>query len=129
MSDFCKKCKTNWARLWEEEAGDETYLFCPTCKSHLDLDDQPHEGAAFIRCHITGKIWDAETKQELVPLRPKPALNPKPAKPVKVYKTREEYALQQEEAAETFQSLYNSGEHELARSEFFRLTGRDKCKY
>lgn len=62
MISYCSKCDINWARLWEQtdEANDETYEFCPKCKSDRFL--QPgNDIVSYIKCPVTGKIKNVMT--------------------------------------------------------------------
>jgi hypothetical protein len=65
MIVYCKKCGINWRRLWQETVGEETYEFCPTCKSAIDLTDAT-DIVGYIRNPITGKIINPDSGLELI---------------------------------------------------------------
>lgn len=65
MIVYCSKCKINWARLWSLDNGDETYEFCPYCKTDHYLQDG-NDFVSYIKCQITGKITNIDTGEELI---------------------------------------------------------------
>lgn len=44
---FCSKCGINWASLWSQDENDETYEFCPICKTDYYLED-PLDGPLYV---------------------------------------------------------------------------------
>lgn len=60
MIIHCNKCDINWARLGIEHVNDETYEFCPKCKSDMFLGPGT-DIVAYIQCPVTGRITNVET--------------------------------------------------------------------
>jgi len=107
MITYCSKCDINWARLWEQtdDANDETYEFCPQCKSSMDL----HPGTdivSYIKCPFTGKITNVETGKSLEFDKYKPVLGT--AKKVKVFDETYEQWRERVEAIENTTPLNES---------------------
>lgn len=63
MITYCKNCDINWARLWTEDVDDETYEFCPKCKSSIDLTDGT-DIVSYTKCRITGRTTNVETGEQ-----------------------------------------------------------------
>lgn len=61
---FCTKCNINWASLAREddEAGDESYEYCPKCKSDMFLEEA-RPGDKFL--YMFGQVLNVKTKQRV----------------------------------------------------------------
>ena len=59
---YCTKCTINWLRLHTQdvEDGDETYEYCPMCKSDMFLTEGK-DAPAYICCPITMKKIEVKT--------------------------------------------------------------------
>lgn len=65
MIEYCSRCDINWSRLWAQDIGDETYEFCPLCKSSAYLEPG-RDIVGYILVPVTYKIINPETGLELV---------------------------------------------------------------
>lgn len=75
---FCSGCQTNWAALPEaDEEGDESYAFCPLCRTDEHLEDG-REGHAYLFNPISGAAINTLTR--IAKLFEYPA--PPPVKPL-----------------------------------------------
>lgn len=73
MNTICTKCNINWARLLTCEVGEEDQIeVCPQCLTDMNLVEG-NESNGHIKCPISGKIINVDTKQELVIKTPLPS--------------------------------------------------------
>jgi len=118
---YCTKCKINWAKLHsqDDDIGDETYEYCPSCaKDHFLIETQP--GERFLCCPFTGKITSADTGKELV--REVKHLFLKSKKPfdVEEWKKKKEYDEEKEmERIEYYQKVFAEQGAEAAEKAYF----------
>lgn len=107
MTDFCSKCKINWASLWSSEKGDEQYEVCPQCGTDMFLE--PGTGAGHIKCPFTGKITNVETKDVLN--IPGPVYKPKPVKERPAKETKEQIEERELAAIDAYHETGNSQDY------------------
>lgn len=76
MITYCSKCGINWAALHADANDPDDHDFCPVCLTDMFLEEG-NSMTAFIMCPVSGKIIDADTKEELIietKLNPLPTL-------------------------------------------------------
>lgn len=126
MKSFCTNCGINWANLWTENVGDETYEFCPECKSDLYLIDAI-SSHSYIKSHITGKIINVVTKEELKK-EADPALPPsqKSSFDLKEWdKKQKEFEERQERAITAYCNAYETMGREEAEERYFKIMNEE----
>ncbi|MES3019079.1 MAG: hypothetical protein V4721_14935 [Bacteroidota bacterium] len=105
MSWFCTKCGNNWAALHSIDEGEESYEFCPLCRTDSFLVEGTGKG-----CYITldNKIIDVATGKEVMK-EFKPTIVQE-REPYYLIMQRKEREMQEREdrAMEAYHSLFES---------------------
>lgn len=122
MPHYCTKCKINWAALYREDdtAGDESYDFCPVCKTDMFLADGL-QGDSYILVP-GGSIINPLNHQPLqLPVK-KNYMPEAPAFDIQAYKQRmENNEAIQDQAINAYTQLYDVMGRAAAEAEFFNI--------
>ena len=119
----CTKCNITWAKLgqYDDDNGDETYEFCPVCKTDMHLKVCDAE-TGFIMCPLNGEIINVVTREPLViqPSRnnsPEEKSNPFDFLAWKSKKEAEQ--KEQDERLSYYHQLYEESGREAAEQYYF----------
>lgn len=123
---FCTKCNINWASVpsQDDDSRDETYEYCPTCKSDMDLTDVK-DGDKFIFNLLDGSIKNVKTGELLIRNKisvpvPKPEFDKELYKVKKVM--REHY---QEKRLDVYHDVFEKHGKEAAEKAYSDFSEQD----
>lgn len=107
---YCTNCDINWASLASQDdpARDETYCFCPLCRSDMDLVENI-DGPRYVYSMLTGEVVDVETKEPLTISSPINYIPEKPFDRVAWEKKKEERETRELVAIDAYVKEYESG--------------------
>lgn len=122
MPVYCTKCNINWARLHSQDCDDETYEYCPKCKSDWFLEEGM-PGPQYISPAIGCGVFDIVTKQELITTKVLIA-PPMRGVPFNMDAYREKMKTNEEiriSAIDAYTSLFSTAGRAAAEEEYFKI--------